>query len=179
MPKRPIESLRARYRGRPAVVLGSAPSLAEELGRAPAGAVTISVNLRPLALCPRPDFLVFLDEAVGLASAAAGVPRVSTLPRWSDFDLCPEAWDGGFSPSLAVWLGCYLGCAPVLLAGFDCYRSDPAYCDGTDDPRQRAYPLHFHFRAWAPAIERCPDSRAIRVLGGPLTALFGAWPEET
>lgn len=174
----PIEGLRNRHRGRPAVVLGSGPSLPADLAAAPPEAVWLAVNARPAQLV-HPDFVVFTDACEGPACTALGVPRVSTLREWSDFSLSSEAWDGGFSSSLGAWLALHLGCRPVLLAGMDCYRGAEHYFDGGVNAQQAGYPLHFHLRAWAPAVVRCPGAaHDLRALSGPLTHLFGAWPQE-
>lgn len=165
----------------PAAILGSGPSLPEQLARVPKGCILFSVNLKPMTLC-LPDFAVFCDDIMGPTirdyMAETGndlTERISILDRWSDYRLPQKHWYNGFSASLATWAALHLGCNPVLLLGMDCYRSNPTHFDGFHDVSKHAYPLENYFRAWRPALKHCPHPERIKAMGGPLVELFGEW----
>lgn len=178
-----VTDLQDRYAGRPAAVLGGGPSLPGDLARLPKNSLLISVNDHALHYC-HPEFLVFLDipNAQILPELADAVDRfdgmrVSITPL-SDIDLSGSGyWDGGFTSTLATWLGCYLGCDPVILCGMDCYQGETKYCHPRPDFYHPVmdYPLEMHFAGWRPALEKCPHPERIRAMSGPLVELFGAY----
>ena len=178
-----IFDLRNQFRGRPAAVLGGGPSLPADLKRLPPQTVLIAVNDHALHCCA-PDFLVFLDipNAQILPELARAVEefdgvRVSITPL-SDVDLSGSSyWDGGFTSSLATWFACWLGCAPVILCGMDCYQGEKKYCHPRPDFYHPVmdYPLEMHLNAWRPAWQHCSHPENIVAMSGPLKSLFGEY----
>ena len=182
----PIAELRDKYQGRPAAILGGGPSLGRDFLQVAAmdeadgyPPVWIAVNNHALSLVDA-DVMVFWDdpsrsqvmrEAVG---GFKGV-KVSPLAAWSDVDLSGEEWwRGRFSSHLATWLGCWMGCEPVLLCGMDCYQN-PRPVEA--DVRDYAYrmPLEEHLESWREALVKCPNAGRIKAVSGPLVEVFGRW----
>lgn len=167
-----LSSLKEKHAGRPGAVLGGGPSLKGDLAELPHDTVLISVNQHALLHCEA-HYLVYLDRLKrfpALLDALEGFQGmiVSHQPK-SDVDFDMEAWDAGFSASVATWLACFLGCAPVLLCGMDCYQ---------DEARPR-FELERQLLAWRGALEHVPHPERIRAMSGPLASIFGLWTPNT
>lgn len=173
----PIASLRDFHAGKPGTVLGGGPSLREDLNSVPAETVLIAVNHHAFKYILSADYTVFLDDVPSLRISGEelrtlGGVLVSRQPE-SDVDLGGSTWwQGRFSGHLACWLGDWLGCNPVILAGMDLYQN-PLPPD--DDPRNLAYkmPLEEHLKGWRLAFEKCQHPERIRAVSGPLVKVFG------
>jgi len=169
-----IKQLRNAHTGLPAVIMGGGPTLQADLANVPVGAVVIQVNHHN----PRPsraDYLVFMDAPekfpqLRMAIEATPAMLISTRREWTDVDLGgAKWWNGRFTGHLATWLGCWMGCDPVILCGFDCYQvRPPGSMDSAYD-----MPLEKHLEEWRQAFERCPNPERIRVVSGPLLDIFG------
>jgi hypothetical protein len=164
----PLSTLKNKHAGCPGAVLGGGSSLASDLAKLPRGTVLVSVNQHALLHCDA-HYLVYLDRLrrfPALLDALDGYQGVivSHQPK-SDVDFDVEVWDAGFSASMATWLACFLGCAPVLLCGMDCYQDEPA-------PR---FPLERQLMAWRGALTACPHAERICAVSGPLASIFGLW----
>jgi hypothetical protein len=177
--------LRPFCQNKPAAVLGGGPSLPDDLKRLPKGTLLIAVNQHAIRLC-KPNIIVFMDKPYENQEMGVVLPwakerhvlLVSQLKEYSQIDIGPSYWDGGFSSSLATWLACELGCNPVLLCGMDCYKGEKKYFyDYKNNHPCVNYPLENHLAAWRPALEKCPHPERIKAMSGPLVEIFGEWNE--
>jgi hypothetical protein len=182
----PLIRMRNRHLGRPAVILGGGPSLPSDLARVPENAVWIGINHHVLELPRLPEYLVFQDDPNQHPHLRAAFDAccktsivVSRQMLWTQVDVRGEPWwDSGFSSSLATWLGCFMGCDPVLLAGMDLYQGPVKYFHSYD---QNSNSLAFRntleqqLEIWRGARKHCPNWKRIRAMSGPLVELFGAW----
>lgn len=176
-----LSSMRDRFAGRPAAVLGGGPSLPADLRRLPDDCLLIAVNHHAFYHC-RPDFMVYNDHQDGrdkLFEQAVRNPRavrVSPEPT-SDVVFDVPVWTGFYSSNTAAWFALWLGCSPVILCGMDLYQGQTTYCHpvGRDEP-QWHYPLEHHLRPWAEECKlKVPHPERLVAMSGPLTNIFGAY----
>jgi hypothetical protein len=180
-----LEFLHNIHPGRPAAVLGAGPSLPEDVRHIPLNSILISVNEHALKLFPDAHYLAFLDDPTAMPhfrelTAEYHGTRVCHHIEWSDVDFESTPWWNlcHFSGEFATWLACWMGCAPVLLCGMDCYQGSEKYFYNWDvDPRDKAFtrPLDYHLNDWRNAFTNCQHPENIKAVSGPLTALFGEW----
>lgn len=187
----PLSTLHNAHANRPAAILGGGASLPSDVNRLPEGCVMIACNNHALAYEAeiKIDYMVFMDIPNAqilpeLAFAVENYRGIKVAPHaMSDVDLKSENikwWDGGFTPSLALWFAMYIGCDPILLCGMDCYQGRIKYAI----PRPAFYhpvfdfPLENHLRAWRLAFKHTPHPERIRAMSGPLTEIFGAYEEK-
>lgn len=176
---RKLSDLVHAHRGRPAFVLGGGPSLPGEFAQCPADAVKLSANHHGQILTPC-DYLVaqeVIDESYRIFRSF-DVPLVS--PR-ADADVvidCPKLALSGWEATRAAWV---MGCAPIVLAGMDCYTQAVDYWHrpefqgyyGRDDPGPpRKLPKQL--RGWR-GLEAGMPHAMLRSCGGPLRAIFRAY----
>lgn len=142
---------------------------------APADAVRVSVNEHGLKW-GRCDYVVFCDQWVGERVTPFGVPRVCEFPQWADYHYEPlsDVWQPGFSSGTATWLALFMGCAPVVLAGMDCYAGQQTYwhTDGQVESSGHLWRVDSHVRAWGRGFMECPRFDQVLTMGGPLTEIF-------
>jgi hypothetical protein len=172
-----LSELRDHFAGRPAAVLGGGPSLPADMARLPAGCLLIAVNYHALFLGPV-DFMVYndtpdTDPELEKAVTAGQVTRVSPEPT-SDVLFDVDIWTGFYSSNTAAWFALWLGCAPVILCGMDCYQGEQKYFHPTDrDVLPFHYPLYDHMRPWIEdGRRRLPHVERLRVMSGPLSQVF-------
>jgi hypothetical protein len=167
-----LSSLKEIHAGRPGAVLGGGSSLAGDLAELPPNCVLISVNQHALKYC-EPDYLVYLDNPnrfPALLDALECFHGVIVSHRAKSnviFDV--SVWDAGFSASVATWLACWMGCAPVLLCGMDLYQDEP----------QPRFSLARQLLVWRRAFDHVPHPERIRAVSGPLASIFGLWTPKT
>jgi len=171
--------LQDKHKGRPAVILGAGPSLPAQLETIPKDAVLLSVNDRP-AKFVKCDYIIFLDENTGPFVEGLPGKRVSLFEQYSDYMIEHVMWKGSLSGMTAMYLACFMGCAPVILAGFDCYQGDHQYFD--EAPGEPfigggvlQWSLDQHLKEWRRAAGLCPNSEVVRAAGGPLVEVFGRY----
>lgn len=157
--------------GRAAVVMGGGPSLAKDIDRCPIGALYLSANDHGAKLLAerfdrRCDFLVALDDIRDRL-----VPwRAPIVGRyfWADYRILKFRLRNGLQNSAmaAAWLARLMGCAPIIIAGVDCYdggaywHAPKAESNGfTSTPKQ-------HKASWREFVGLYPAM--YRVFGGAL-----------
>lgn len=179
--KVPVSTLKDRFVGRPAAVLGGGPSLPADMKRIPENSVLIAVNFHAFHYC-HPDFMVYNDHPGNNTMMAKTIrehktTHVSPEPT-SDVIFDVPVWTGFFSSNTAAWFALWIGCDPVILCGMDCYQGEQKHCQPTsyDDGDMLKYPLDFYTRPW---IEECrnsvPHPERLRAMSGPLVNIFGAY----
>ncbi|MCK5237508.1 MAG: hypothetical protein KAR06_11045 [Deltaproteobacteria bacterium] len=177
-----FDDLYNKHEGSPAVILGSGPSLLDDILDIPVDAILISVNARPMELLPC-DYAVYLDKNEGDRVREYPVKKLSPHSG-SDYTFPDHIWDGGFSSTSAVYLACHLGCNPVILMGMDLYQGDIEYFDGNKGDKRIAFgrnstpPIENHIAAWKKALSYCPGADRIRANSGPLIEVFGKYERE-
>lgn len=188
MKQKNLSSLRDKYAGRPAAILGGGPSLPEDLKRIPRRSLLFAVNHHAHRIGIKTDFLVFWDcptshrtRELGAALETYKGIKISPILPYSDVDFegveLPP--DPGFTSPLAAWLALYMGCSPVLLCGMDCYQGPVKFCHPSEVKHPcHDYPLHMHLDAWRRAAENLPESSEIRAVSGPLVEIFGKYEEK-
>lgn len=186
MPEILLSTLRDKYAGRPAAVLGGGPSLPDDLRRVPLDAVLIAVNYHayyhtPVVFGRDPDFMVYNDvpSTNPLMERAVRDHRtvhVSPEPT-SDVIFDVDVWTGHFSSNTAAWFALWLGCNPVILCGMDCYQGPVKHCSpSTYHSPMFDMPLDFYTRPWIEeGRNRLPHVERVRVASGPLVKIFGAY----
>lgn len=175
-----MSSMRDKFIGRPAAVLGGGPSLPGDMERLPKNSLLIAVNYHAFYFC-NPDFMVFNDQPDSDPLLLAAVEKhlvtlVSPKPSsdiWFDVDV----WTGFYSSNTAAWFALWMGCDPVLLCGMDCYQGDVKYCHPFDrDQPSFHYPLDQHIRPWIEdGRNLLPNVRRLKAMSGPLVNVFGAY----
>lgn len=154
-----------RHAGRPAFILGGADSLSEDLKHCPPEAVIISASGEGSKLS-NIDYVVSIDafdmmqETVSRISA----PFINPDPR-ADY-VCINRMHG-YSGLEAVRCAWVMGCAPIILGGFDLYSK---IIRGKMDKQ---------IRKWKRLADMFP-SATIRPVSGPLVEVFRQYdPDET
>ncbi len=173
-----LSTLKDKYVGRPAAVLGGGPSLPGDMARLPANCVLIAVNYHAGLIDVIPDFLVYndapdSDHFMAYAVMSTHAVRVSPDPS-SDIKFDVDVWTGFYSSNTAAWFALWLGCDPVILCGMDCYQGEIKHChpDDHDSPCWH-YPLYDHIRPWIEdGRRRLPHVERLRVMSGPLANVF-------
>ena len=180
-----LSDLRAAHAGRPALVLGGGESLPRQAERAPEGCVYISANQHGCLLracdyivaCddkPRAQFLGSNGQMVTLKSF--GVPIISPRPSMADY-LTPKPPHNS-SGVVAAWAAWVMGCAPILLAGMDCYRGACYWHAPKAQSTGQHLQLSNHLVKWRTLAAKHPQAM-FRSMGVPLTDVFPAYdPEE-
>jgi len=172
-----MSDLRNKYAGRPAAVLGGGPSLPDDMKKLPEDCILIAVNYHALEIC-NPHYMVYNDDPFADPILFEGVKRfggvkVSPDPT-SDVLFDVKVWTGFYSSNTAAWFALWLGCNPVILCGMDMYQGDQVYFHPTTKECPCFhYPLDHHMRPWIEECKNsCPDHERLRVMSGPLKALF-------
>ncbi len=127
-----VSELAGKYKGRPAVVMGGAPSLPEALKHCPADAVYISANQHG-ALLRKVDYIVYTDRAhqrtncpMRLMLKKYGAPLVA--PQL-DADYFMETTIQANSGIRAILLAGILGCDPIIVTGIEMYQGKTYFHD--------------------------------------------------
>lgn len=174
----PLAALIDAHHGRAAVVIGGGISAPAQLARAPEGALFLSANQHGCMLraC---DYIVALDvwehrefkllDGRMVKITHFGVPIISPRPGDADYRIFDKP--AANSGAVAAWCAWVMGCAPILLAGIDCYEGGTYYHDHNARSSGNHVPVDQHLRKWAKAAAAAPGAM-IRSLGGPLEALF-------
>lgn len=166
--------------------MGGAASLPEEVSRAPADAVCLSVNQHG-CLLKRCDYIVACDDKPGARFAGPngkvdlksfGAPIISPRISMATYRIFERPLPNN-SGIIAAWVAWLMGCAPVLLAGFDCYTGRATYWHSPKaDSAGRGQVLARHLDKWRKLIAAAPEA-VLRSMGGPLTTIFPAYrPDE-
>jgi hypothetical protein len=127
-----VSALSDAYRGRPAVVMGGAPSMPGAVDKCPADAVYISANQHG-AMLRKCDFIVYVDRL----HQVTGIPMRLMLQRYgypivgmqegADYVL-PWRYDGN-SGLQAILFACLLGCSPVIATGIEMFKGKTYFHD--------------------------------------------------
>lgn len=175
-----LSKLQDAFAGRPAAILGGGPSLPGDMARLPKDCLLIAVNYHALRIC-KADFMVFNDEPDSdprLEQAVRDFDGVRISPGvWSDVIFDVPVWTGFYSSNTAAWLGCWMGCEPVILCGMDCYQGERVYFhEYSHDVPCFHYPLDHHVRPWREeGLALLPHVERVKVMSGPLVDVFGAY----
>ena len=173
-----------RHAGRPAVALGGGASLPLAFmpwfNSLPANAILIDANdhgsrLARTGLIRQPDYIACVDRIEGRVRQW-GVPIVSGR-NFADIRL-PDlmSFQAGMTAAYAAWV---FGCAPIILAGMDCYHGGVYWHDqipeGSTGARQS---VKEHLDRWRKILPVCPGAM-IRSLNYPMSELFPLYdPDE-
>jgi len=176
MPKPGISSIKGKFSGRPAAILGPAPSLFSDLSLISAdNPVLIAVNYHiPLHSDIPVDFMVFIDHpdyVPGNKLAIGKVPAVVTPHRdFSTYVMDVHYIHHVISAGLGCWLAELIGAEQILLCGMDCYQGAQRYfhSDKTFSPFLGG--LARQFDLWRAVEETL--STPIHAISGPLTEKF-------
>jgi hypothetical protein len=121
-----------KYKGRPAVVMGGAPSLPESLKACPDDAVYISANHHG-AILRKVDFIVYVDRLHQVSFAPMKmllskykVPLVS-IREEADI-VMPHQFDGN-SGLQAILFACMLKCDPIIVVGIEMFKGKTYFHD--------------------------------------------------
>lgn len=127
-----VSAIGNKYAGRPAVVMGGAPSMPESLKLCPADAVYISANQHGAMLRPC-DFILCVDHR----HQVLGIPMRLMLQRYgypivgmqegADY-VMPWRYDGN-SGLHAIIFACLLGCNPVIAIGIEMFKGKTYFHD--------------------------------------------------
>lgn len=176
-----LSEMKDRFAGWAAAVLGGGPSLPSDMERLPKGCLLIAVNYHAFYYC-KPHFMVYNDtpETNPLQVKAVREHKaihVSPEPTTDVIFDVPDVWTGFFSSNTAAWFALWLGCAPVILCGMDCYQGPVKHCPpSTYHSPMFEFPLDFYTRPWTEeGVHRLPNVERVRVMSGPLVNVFGQW----
>jgi hypothetical protein len=165
-----------RHKGASICVMGGGANLARDIDGLKAD-VWISTNAHGAKL-RSVDYVVAMDnlhtvtkeQMEGLIRPHTDAPIIGPW-HWCDYGVTnyPLAPRLIFSGVIAQWVACMLGAHPLIMAGFDCYGYGR---DSTLPEGRRSLNQH---KDIVPHL-----SCAVRVVSGPLTALWPAYdPAET
>lgn len=183
-----LSELALAFAGRPALILGGGESLPAQAALAPANAVKFSANQHGALLMPC-DFIVSCDDLAHKElerprSMGGGVfrildlkvPIISTRRSISTYFIPKHPINN--SGCTAAWVAWALGCAPILLAGMDCFLGATYWHNAKADSTGKYVPFSHHYGNWLRLQELTPRAM-YRSLGGPLADAFPAYnPEE-
>ena len=177
-----IRPLRKRHEGEPAAILGGGLSLPQQLRVVPTGAILLSVN-RHGALLTDCDYIVATDrpEAEACRQLFPDVPLISPFVDLGGYWYVrnSDVIDNGFSSPVAMWLARFMGCAPVILCGMDCYQGGTYWHHKEAESSGNHQPLQNQLIAWRAAHRRTPGVEHVKAAGGPLVEVFGAYEPDT
>lgn len=171
---RPLADLVHYGIGRPALVMGGGETLPEQTARAPGNAVFISANQHGCLLraC---DFIVAADsteeqktwivDGRKLGLRDHGAPIVSMRRNIADYRIFKPPINN--SGVLAAWVAWVMGCAPILLAGMDCYVGGVYHHSPKAQSSGRLQPLSNHLDKWRALMPHVPGAM-VRTMGGTL-----------
>lgn len=177
-----IRPLKGRHEGCPAAILGGGVSLPQHLKAVPKNAVLLSVNRRG-ALLTRCDYIVATDrpEAEECQRLFPDTPLISPFHdlggHW--YVRNSDVIDSGFSSPVAMWLARFMGCAPVILCGMDCYQGGTYWYDKEAESSGNHQPLQNQLIAWRVAYRQTPGVEHVKAAGGPLVEIFGEYRTTT
>lgn len=177
-----LTELVLRHVGQAAVVLGGGESLPEQMKRVPAGAVLLSANQHG-CLLTKCDYMVVCDDKTRptfknlegklFALRELGVPVISPRRTMADY-LIERRLPVNNSGAVAAWAAWIMGCAPILLAGMDCYVGATYWHDAKGRSTGRCVPQSTHLTKWR-MLELETPGAMLRTLGGPLATLFPSY----
>lgn len=178
---RPFSELIHTQIGRPGVAMGGGVSLPEQAARAPAGAVFVSANQHGCFLRPC-DYIVACDDlsvrgfkhpdgrTVRIRDLATKI--ISSRRSMADYHVVNTPVNN--SGMVAAWALWAMGCAPVLLAGMDCFQGGTYFHDRGGKSSGTHLQLVHHLNKWRKLRAAIPAA-PLRSLGGPLLELFPAY----
>jgi hypothetical protein len=143
------------------------------------GWILVAVNYHAWQFCT-PDFMVYNDPPAHDAEMAAEVARHRTVlvssEKSSDVEFDVPVWEGFFSSNTAAWFALWLGCAPVVLCGMDCYQGEVKYCHSWVDQPSHHRSLDEIMRPWIEDGKNLlPNVRNLKAASGPLVGVFGSY----
>jgi hypothetical protein len=168
---RTVRDLVHAHVGKPAVVMGGGPSLPAAIERSPEGAIFLSANEHGCRFFENSSpgqttknvvcLIVALDQIEHKVSRF-GVPIVSRH-MYADYRLVtPPAKSSGVA---AAYIARLMGCAPILLAGMDCYDGATYFDDPKAPSTGRTMDAGGHAMLWREMIGQYPGGQ-YRVIGG-------------
>lgn len=176
-PERPYRTLRElvhAYKGMPAVVMGGGPSLPGELERCPGRgqALYISANDHGAKLVGC-DYIVAHDK-IEERLRPFGVPLVSRH-LWADirYVTFPAANSG----VIAAWVAAMFGCAPIHIAGMDCWTGGTYWHDPNAKSAGHLLSRDVHLGRWRQLMTTAPAE--YRPMGSVLGDAVRAWAVQT
>lgn len=186
-----ITLLKEKHGSAPVAILGGGPSLPNDLKRLPDNAVLIGVNHHYTKLTAA-QYCVFMDHPkpygnnefnlINTLATLNDTIKISQYIQYSDYVLDANFWDGGFSSTLATWLGSYISSGPVLLCGMDCYQNGNYFYKLSSEMKkllstrpQYKNGIEPHLKAWRPALTHIEKPERIKAMSGPLIELFGGY----
>lgn len=180
----PLSVLKNAHAGRAAVIMGGGMSLPEQLVLAPEGAVFISANQHGCFL-RQCDYIVAVDrwskkkflaqDGTEKKLRDLGVPIISPRREDADYMIYDNPFNNsGVAASFAAWV---MGCAPIILAGMDCYVGGTYFHNAKAPSSGKGLKLEHHFARWRKLIAAVPGI-PLRVVSGPLSKLLPLYDKE-
>ena len=176
-----LSSLIHAHAGRAGIAMGGGPSLPEQVARAPEGALLISANEHGCFL-RRCDFIMACDDLSNKPLKAPdgrtvkirdlGTPIISSRRSIADvyYSTAPLN-NSGICAAWALWV---MGCAPILLAGMDCFQGGTYFHNHKAISTGNNLQLIHHLNKWRRLKAKIPRA-PIRSLGGPTAEVFPAY----
>lgn len=169
--------------GRPALILGGGMTMIEQAQRAPANCVLFSANQHG-ALWRKCDFVVSIDNLAQkklaredgsqyqLRELTGDTPIISPRRNLADIRLMAQPTSSsGVTAAYCAWI---MGCAPIILAGMDCYTSGVYWHFKKAVSTGARMTLANHFNRWR-ALTKAAPGIEVRAMGEPLSQLFALY----
>jgi hypothetical protein len=178
---RALSDLIHAHAGRPGMAMGGGVSLPANVAAAPANTVFASANQHG-AFLRRCDYIICCDDfsvkrfkhpdgrMVHLRDL--GTPIISPRRGVADFWMTKAPINN--SGITAAWVLWAMGCAPILLAGMDCFLGGTYFYDARAKSTGTHLALPHHLHKWQKLKAMLPTA-PLRSMGGPLETLFPAY----
>lgn len=170
-----ISDLIRAHVGRPAVVMGGAPSLPRDLdalrawseGAAP---IHLSANDHAFKLPAPVDYIVACDN-IEERLRVHGRPIIG--PRhWADYRVLHQVVSN--SAALACVVAWAMGCSPIVVTGVELYEGGTYFHDPNAHSVGKSAKVPQHLRRWRKLVESYVGV-FVRPVSGPLLTLFPAF----
>lgn len=180
-----LSDLVSAVKGRPAVIMGGAPSLPNDVAKVVGDAVWFSANQHG-AMLRQCDYIVYVDpehqvtgERMQDKLSEYGVPTISPcfgadyrVPNWN------AARFKGNSGMQGVWFASLLGANPIIICGMECYQGGVYWHDA--DAKSSSKGRHQQsFDVNIERLKQLADGANIRAVTEGMVRHFPAYdPEE-
>jgi len=176
-----LADLLPAVKGRPAVIMGGAPSLPDDVEKVKGDAIWFSANQHG-AMLRQCDYIVYVDpvhqvtrERMQDKLSAFGVPTISPcfgadyrVPNWN------AAGFRGNCGMQSIWFASMLGANPIIVCGMECYRGGVYWHDAEAKSSSKGRPEKF-FDARIADLKRLVDGANIRAVTPSMQKHFPAY----
>lgn len=183
MSKPSLDIFEGVHAGRAAAILGGGPSMPDDVKRLPKDCVLFSIKHHGAKLLPC-DYTAFfdiryVDQLRELGTRCGTI--LSNFVNHTDVLLLEEHWKTKRSGPRIAKIAAYMGCAPVILCGMDCYRDveGSPYWHGAPATEFTdlavKLPLEAELVMWRECFKNMRNPEVIKAMSGPLVDVFGAY----